>query len=216
MILYYNKEGILKCMLTHGSKPRQGSDLSIEILFDEDIEDYENMGVNLRYRRPNKNYYEGDVPFEEYINEDDFYIFHSFGNEDVGPLIDGKAYRCFKGTFSYSKLNCAGFLEVTPTINIFEPVEENVSAIKKTLTLGKAKIFIEETLGLDSQKGIGMDLTEYESLMSGINDIKKRNKTYEDLVDTFDGRITNVENHIVTDSNVVEAAMNNIFNNEEE
>lgn len=155
MYIYFSKNGKVNTILPHGEVPRQGGILNLYLLFD--IDDTV-TNTTLRYKLPTKNFFEADVIADTIVSEIEF---NALTGENIGGLINGNTYKQ-----QYYKLtnitDYAGNVEIAITKNT-------------TSMLAKTIVFIEPTLGLEKNKGIGMTISEYDTLIKAINGFKDGN-----------------------------------------
>lgn len=164
MYIYFDKERKLNTILPHGEVPRQGQSLNIYVLLDNDY-DTENSKFSLRYKMPTKNFFEADILSKE-IKEEKF---EAYPNENISNLKNGETYKIIHFDLSDTHItDFAGNVQIVISQMILD--SEN-QAIESTKVFGKVIFYIEETYGLTPDQGLGMTLTEYQSLINYINDI---------------------------------------------
>jgi len=168
MILYYDNTGKLKTIIPHGDIPRQGdTNVVLDIYFDKTF-------YNTNYLNSNKSLYlrykfEDDLSFgEDNIVSPISGTYRTFTEIDeterVGSLVNGTEYAVCSVTIpSISK---AGKMSL-----VFNWKQVQNTTVLSETYLGKAEIYVEETLGLAPDVGLGMTRSEYVSLMNSLQTI---------------------------------------------
>ena len=176
MLFYYDNNGKLVTISPHGEIPRQGGALVLYVLMNKNFNDnandpgedgtgMQNRMMTARFKCPSEITFSEDYPMT--LNSE-LWEFKKLPGESIGSLIDGEEYYLFTVDLSNTYANKeAGNLEIVFTLYKYE-MENNEPVIdtSKTINLGRATVFVEETLGLAPYSGVGMTYTEYQSLMA--------------------------------------------------
>ena len=172
MIFYYDKKGALVTVLPHGEMPRQCGSLKIYVYLDTDI-DMSDKSMRVRFKTPGKVVFSSDFVMEK----EGVKTFEPLSKEEnVGSLISGESYYVLSKNLSDTEANdIPGNLQLVFTLQTNEGNE-----IVKSSVFGRAQIFIEETLGLAPNSGVGMTYNEYMVLLGELNgyDIKISNHIF--------------------------------------
>ena len=195
MLFYYDNNGKLVTISPHGEIPRQGGALVLYVLMNKNFNDntndpgedgtgMQNRMMTARFKCPSEIVYSEDYPMA--LNED-LWEFKKLPGESIGSLIDGETYYLFTVDLSDTYANKeAGNLDIVFTLYKYElENDEPVIDTSMTINLGKATVFIEETLGLAPYSGVGMTYTEYQSLMAYLNQYQNTVNTLSSYVDTL-------------------------------
>jgi hypothetical protein len=167
MVLYYSDTGKLLTIIPHGETPRQCGGLKIFVLLNKDF-DITNRMMVARFKTPSMLRFSEDHIMDM---KEELWTFHKLPGENVGSLIDKEQYRLFTVDLSNTYANKeAGKLDITFTIWTNDGQNPPSLILNQTIALGKATIFVEETLGLAPYSGVGMTYTEYQSLMAYLID----------------------------------------------
>ena len=187
MIFYYDNTGKLITITPHGEIPRQGGALVLEVLLNKDFNStstdtngfFDGLGIRNRMMKVRFKNKSSLVFSEDYIMETspELYTFNKLPGENIGALIDGEQYYRFTVNLSetYAIISEAGNLELVFTLLKYDSTggkNEVVTDSRKTLQMGKATIYIEQTLGIAPCSGIGMTYSEYNSLMAFLNQLQ--------------------------------------------
>ena len=172
MILYYDDTGKLLTMLPHGETPRQGGHLHIDVLMNLDFNNnqgFDHKIMTLRFKKPSLSFFSGDFV----MTKNGSYTFEMLDEENIGSLVNGRTYYRFSCDLSETEANDEyGRLEVVMQLHTTQTVNNVVSYVAgETLTLGRASIYVEETLGLAPYSGIGMTHDEYTRLLAYISEL---------------------------------------------
>ncbi len=178
MILYYDSEGKLATVLPHGSIPRQGGSLIVDVYFDKDLiadEFWEKTLLSVRYKTVDSKMFSSD----NIMNRLGPKVFTKLtAGENVNKLVPGEEYQVFRIDMTYldsgKVLNKYGDLKLA---FLLRAVEDEVDGDGNTvqvdifnpISLGQASIYIEETLGFEADSSLGMTFSEYQALMRYLN-----------------------------------------------
>lgn len=178
MLFYYDNNGKLVTISPHGEIPRQGGALVLYVLMNKNFNDnandpgedgtgMQNRMMTARFKCPSEITFSEDYPMT--LNSE-LWEFKKLPGESIGSLVDGEEYYLFTVDLSNTYANKeAGNLEIVFTLYKYEMEnDEPVIDTSMTINLGKATVFVEETLGLAPYSGVGMTYTEYQSLMASL------------------------------------------------
>ena len=183
MLFYYDNNGKLVTVTPHGEIPRQCGSLKLYIVMDKnfgngtDGSGFANRMMTARFKT------QGTLTFsEDYIfTKEGLWEFEKLPGESIGSLVDGKEYFLFSVDLTNTNANkVPGDLELSFTLYANDNQGNLLST--QTLALGKAVIYVENTLGLAPYSGVGMTYTEYQSLLAQINDYQ------DDIYDLEQGK----------------------------
>ena len=205
MILYFDNNLKLKTIIPHGEIPRQCGDLNnFWVLLPSDF-NTDNKTIGVRFKRPGDLKYDSDILLDRQARP---YIFEKIDeNENAGELEVGRSYKKFYidsiDNDYFWITEKAGNLQAQFTL--YEGVSPvSLSTIKQ---FGNATIYLEETLGLQPDRSLGMTRSEYESLLARINQItsgiKNGNRldSFKDVEDELDAQAHDFQNHVGNTNN---------------
>ena len=186
MIFYYDNTGKLVTITPHGEIPRQGGAMVFEVLLNKDFNSqatdpdgfFDGLGLQNRMMKVRFKAPKSLVFSEDYIMTKSYelYTFHKLPGENIGALIDGEEYYRFTVDLTDTYANKeAGNLEVVFTLLKYIPTGEDTDVVadsRRTFQMGKATVYVEETLGISPWSGIGMTFSEYTSLMAFLNQLQ--------------------------------------------